>query len=752
MRWVVRGLVALVALVVVAVAALAVLLPRLAAREDVQRRIEARAEALLGRDVGWDALSVGLLPPSLVLRNASVAEEGGLAASAEDVRLRLALLPLFRGDVVVDSLVVDGISAVSEAPGAEPPTVFELDGSGGRVRIRARAPSLDRVELDVGIDGARISGRGLEGELAGRLRAELARPEAAPGKASGPALAPVSVSLERGRVRVVRDGAVLVLEELAGQARAESAGAPLVFDAAGRLAEGGTLRARGEARSGAEPPTLDATVDLVAVPLAPLAAFAGAADSVAGGTASGTVEVRGSAASLDALVARLDLAEASLRPDGIALAGPLAVQADLAGPPDRLGGTFAIDATQATLDYGDTLHKPPGTRATVTGRLAPQPDGSLGLDGVKLQLADADARVSARFGERDRRVELAAAPFDLSGWEALLPSWRGGPLAGRVAVPKLLVRLAPLRLEGRTELSQVAFTAPGRGRVSLDGTLRADGSDALATDALAVSLAGQPPFRVRGRIAGLAGRPGYDLRVATPRPPEVNALLTSFASLPDVLTGPLRLEGRVQGPLAGDTPALDAAQGSFELTVGGADLGGGRIQGVSLLRGVVERLGALGAFAVVAGRELGGRDLQRFYDDHFQVIGGTFDLAGGVVRTPDLRLVYRDYRADLRGTVDLHDLALDLAGELTIDPAVDAALADRSSGSQRVIPLARVGGTLEQPRVEISAETVARLAASWASAEDRAHLEKQVDKALGTEGAGREIFDALEGVLRKRSE
>jgi hypothetical protein len=313
----------------------------------------------------------------------------------------------------------------------------------------------------------------------------------------------------------------------------------------------------------------------------------------------------------------------------------------------------------------------------------------------------------------------------------------------------LSVALAPLQLDGRVELSEVAFTPPGRGPVAVDGALVGRG-DAIVADGLRVALAGEPPFEVRGRVGALDTRPRYELEIATPQAPEANALLASFAGLPDLLFGPLRFDGRLSGDVGGETPALDAARGSFTLLVGGKEAGGGRLVGVSLLRGTVDQLGALGAAALAAGRTFGGRDLQRFYGDEFEVIRGTFELAQGSVRTPDLQMVYRDYTVDLRGTVDLHDLALDLTGELSIDGKVDSALAESEAGERRVIPLAHVRGTVSEPRVELTAEAVARLAASWATEEQREDLEEKIDEALGSEGAGRQVFDALEGVLERR--
>jgi hypothetical protein len=109
--------------------------------------------------------------------------------------------------------------------------------------------------------------------------------------------------------------------------------------------------------------------------------------------------------------------------------------------------------------------------------------------------------------------------------------------------------------------------------------------------------------------------------------------------------------------------------------------------------------------------------------------------------------VYRNYTVDLRGTVGLRDQALDLQGELTIDREIDGAIAsggpadpERPPGRSRVIPLARVGGTLESPKVKITDEAVVRLAAIYATGERREEWEEKIDKYLG-KGAGSQVLD-----------
>jgi hypothetical protein len=139
-------------------------------------------------------------------------------------------------------------------------------------------------------------------------------------------------------------------------------------------------------------------------------------------------------------------------------------------------------------------------------------------------------------------------------------------------------------------------------------------------------------------------------------------------------------------------------------------------------------------------------------------MGGTLRIGGGLARSDDLRLVYRHYTVDLRGSVGLVDQRLDLRGKLTIDEEIDDAIASEGPSDQqqprpgrsRVIPLARVTGTLDSPRVEITDEAVLRFAALYATQKRRDKWERKIDERLG-EGSGRQVLDALDQILSGES-
>jgi hypothetical protein len=181
------------------------------------------------------------------------------------------------------------------------------------------------------------------------------------------------------------------------------------------------------------------------------------------------------------------------------------------------------------------------------------------------------------------------------------------------------------------------------------------------------------------------------------------------------------------------------------------DVGKGRIRGMSLLRGTMERLGTAGQVALALGQAKGGSTLQHFYEDEFESIHGTWKLGKGVARTRDLKLRYRHYDVDLKGSIGLLDRRLNFTGTLTIGEEVDATIAGSEGaarqGEKRVIPLASVTGTLNNPRVDLTREAIVAFATTYTIEGHKSQeLKEEIDEVLG-EGAGEEVMDLLEGLL-----
>lgn len=708
MRILVRVAIGLVLLVAVALGALALLLPRLVASDAFAERLRSAARDATGSELRWRELSVGLLPPRVQVAGAALEDPSGQHAplEAERLDLRLALAPLLVRTVLIDSLRLDGVRVhlVRDADGVQLPFTAPAEPADA-------SPSQDDA-------GEEEAGFGLA------IRSLVLRGS--------------QISLED---RAVSPATTWELSDVMLEAEGHALDQPLDLKLAAVLGSGGKVEGGGTV---ALDGPVDLEISLDAVALAPLAAYLGPDLRVAG-SASGTVRVKGPPEAPEALDVRLTLDDADVSVADITVRGRVSVEVDLAGPLDAPEGEFRLDATQAELRYGSAFTKPVGTEATASGRLAPGADGRWGVDGMRLKIKNLDSRGSASEGP-PLRAQLDAAPFELEGWSALLPALAEVNPSGRVGIDALKVSVAPLELAGRITLDDVVIRAPDRPPIAFRGALVGSGT-ALRSEGLVATLVDQP-IGLEIEVLDLDRTPSYRFAVAAEQV-DADALLTALAAKPDTLTGRISVEADVSGPLGGEREVAEAVRGKAAL-----HMGKGRLRGVSLLRGAFDRIGAVGDAAVLAGSARGGSTLQRFYDDEFESIDGTFRIGDGHARSDDLVMVYRHYRVELRGALGLLEQALDFTGRLVIGAEVDQAVAANAGNAsaaapERVIPLAHVGGTLSAPKVALTREAAVGLAAAYALGERRTQVEEKIDERLG-EGAGKEVLDVLEGLLGGR--
>ena len=705
MRGLLRALAVLGALLALAVVLLALALPHLVDRPDVRARIKAAAREATGRDVRFEGLAIGILPPRVrvlhpVVSGTTPAEPP--LFSADEGALRVALLPLLARTLVLESLEV------------VKPT-FRLVRSAGET-----SPS------------------------EGTSKAHPGAPPAGANQGAGLTLAVQHMSLRDGTAvledRTVTPPVTWRLEDIQAEAAGSSLAAPIDFSFSARLASGGSLHAKG---TGTTSGSVDLQATVEGVDLAATKPYAGKTAASLAGSLGGTLHVKGAAISSSAVDADLKISDADVVMTSLTLRGPLSLRAQLTGVPANLSGTFDVDATNAVLVYQGGFTKPMGTPATLSGQLVHDAQGAFGVEDLHFKIKNLDAQGTLRTGQRTR-LELRAMPFDVGGWESLLPALGGGALRGEIAPGSLAVTTGPLELGGAPALRRLVVQLPGKPPLAIDGGLELAG-DAVRTHNLVVHIADQP-FGVAAELGALATKPQYRVQLSANRV-DAKALVDAFSAHKGVFEGPLTLKSDFAGPLASSPPLLQTVRGTARV-----DVGRGRFRGVSLLQGTFDQLGSLGALALNAGRTQGGKDLQRFYQDEFESIGGTFVVADGRATTNDLKMVYRDYTVDLRGGIGLADQTIDMTGRLTIDKELDATVASQTAGantatsSARVIPLAHVTGTLSQPRVSIGAGDAASFAAGYALGRQRGTLEKKIDEKLG-QGSGRQVLDALGGLL-----
>ena len=414
------------------------------------------------------------------------------------------------------------------------------------------------------------------------------------------------------------------------------------------------------------------------------------------------------------------------------MSGPFALRGELAGEDLRAAaGPLSLDAREGELRYRRALHKPAGVPATLSGTLRRSKEGAasaLRIEGVALQLGAIGARGELELAPQ-RRLRLDAPPFEAAALEALVPALEGRGLTGSLSLAGLDVAAEPLAVRGRIQLDSLGLGGVAAEPLVLRGALEGTGSEIVGRE-LRATLGGQEaPLRFALGPLGEAPR----LRLATRlEDADSSALVAAFGGDRERLSGPLDLEADLAAPLGGGQPPLAGLAGDVSLRIAP-----GRLRKVSLLRAAFETAGAAKAV------DRGDRDaLQRHYGDEFESLSGRFRIRGGVAHTDDLRLVYQGYTAELQGSIGLADRALDLRGSLTLDEDLGAAGAGR-----RTIPLASVTGTLDDPRVSLTREALAGIAAAYAGdPRRREKWERKLDERLG-EGRGKDVLDALDQML-----
>ena len=334
--------------------------------EAARVRVEAAARSALGAPVRFRGVSTELAPPALLLRHVSVSDpadptDDGPPLEAARVRLSLAPLPLLIGRLEVRDLRIDQGRAVLHwsRPGAaalllRPPEAGPRAASG---RPASRAPGVRRLSLH-------------DCELV-LVDDRLAPPPA------------------------------LAIEGLHGMVTLEAGGSRIRL--AGRVPAGGRVAAEGTLAS-------DGALHLLArlddVPLAPFAPWFGGGVGPLPGTASGTLSIARQAGEPQAAVqADLVAAPVALALGSALLRGPVSLRGQLVLGAAETTGRFELDVTEAELLGPGAFRKPPGRLASADGLLRPRPDGTLGVDALRLRLKGVALEGAVRGGATPAAAE-----------------------------------------------------------------------------------------------------------------------------------------------------------------------------------------------------------------------------------------------------------------------------------------------------------------------------------------------------------
>ena len=401
--------------------------------DDLREPLAAQLSDALERPVELGEMDLVLWPlPALRVREVRVAGEAPGAppmAEIEEVRLRLALLPLLAGTVALGSLELD-----------RPRLQLELDAEGQPILPGpAPVPGAEPAESDgtvLAIHSVRIKDGSLRAGpwqvehlfLDGGLRLDGS--------------ADFDFALDVPGVAKLRD-ARAEIEGLGSDA--------LVISASGRVEEG------------------DLAGIATLLELGP--GYAGRLD------ASFEARVRGDvieAVSLDARARELAIELEELE---FSVAGDAELSAEL-------GGTWRVDLTDTLLALEDGMSKPRGMSLILTGPLASLPPEA--LEDVIVELPSNRLEVDVALGpEGVSSLELAPATLELGPLAPMLDL----PLEGRVRIDGLVMDVERYWLRGSATLEGVRY-ALDYGPVELSGPLVAEKTH-ITGDALQIVVGGQ---------------------------------------------------------------------------------------------------------------------------------------------------------------------------------------------------------------------------------------------------------------------
>jgi uncharacterized protein involved in outer membrane biogenesis len=382
---------AAILLLMLLVVAVALVLPRIVDSAAIREQIADLAAPTLGRRPEFQELGYRLFPPSLVMKDAAPGTGGDSSARPERIELTIALPPLLVGIVLIDAALVDDAHLL-------------LVRTAGGVRLDGSNPAGFHP-----VDPKNIALRSLE-------------------------LRSATITLDD---RSIDPTVQWQLRNVEASAVAEALDAPIRLDLVGEVATGGGVVARGNFSLGGD---IDVVLQFESFAIAAARPYFASSSDV-GGMLTGSIRASGSSANpkleLDATLrdARLQLGDISLR-------GVLEVDVSIDDAWGAPRGTIELDATQAELAYAQFFTKPPGTPATVVGRIAADSDGSPAIEAWKFVMEDLDGQVRIRFGD--------PIPLAMSGISTRKnsDSARGGGVAGASGEPDRALRARFLALGG----------------------------------------------------------------------------------------------------------------------------------------------------------------------------------------------------------------------------------------------------------------------------------------------------------------
>ncbi len=523
--------------------------------ETLRDPLQSQASAALGREVSLGPISLSLFPlPAVRLADVRVAGPKPADppfATIEELRLRVAILPLVASQVVLRSLEID-------APRVHIP--FDKNGKpilpGAADAVAKKKPPVAEKQPDEAEAAAPETGLALAMD---RISIEGARVEAGPWLIEN-----ASVS---GRLSLDGTGTFRVALDLPGIAELRNTELRLAGFGGPAL----EVAAQGE----------------FFADLAPLGKRFALAQEISG-RARGEFEVELAGAELRAATANIDVPDLLVRSGDLVVSGPARTHA-------VLGESYSIDLSDTRVEKTGLFAKPKRTPLSVTGTLGREPN----LSAVREALVKIGTNVIPLGLELEKRpmlVHVRRSAIDLASLRELLPPDRP-PLAGRLHVEGLDVQLDPLRVTGKAALDNVE-TRLEHGPIRVSGPVLGKGKVIELQNGSAV--VGEQTIAISASydLSSGALAATYDTENS-----QLGALISALSGRGEV-DGTLSSRGQLGAP----TPDLNALAGT-----GRIDIRPGQIKGFSLVKSLLGSLSSLpGVTTGAGGVDLSRYDDERF--------------------------------------------------------------------------------------------------------------------------------------------
>jgi len=523
----------------------------------------------------------------------------------------------------------------------------------GRIALDGETSKLSGLDLDLRLDQMAIRTTGLD--LAGGLTLKVSQ------TLGEPVAFALVVDSERGGQAEI-DGS-LTFEE-GGSTRFKTG---LAISDGGRFDIEGTSSAEG---------VLDLRAEIEAFDLAIAEPFLPDPKIELAGRATGQARLVGPAASPELVSLELAVESGLLRMPDYLVEGPflakLRIDSPLSGQPQ---GRIDLDLTESRLEYQDQFNKPAGTRAEMTTTFSSKASGEIEFES-RIKLRDINEILLQGAVGDSTSLELTVSNLNLEGWSDLLPALEPYDVAGIVHFDGLGVELiddSPSLFDGRITLEGLSLSLPDADRLRIEGAIVGQGTR-IRTQELRVLMGGMT-VGISGAIEDPLDEARFELSVKS----------------------------------IGEAEAND-----FFSTMTGKKDKGGRLRGVSILQTVLDQIPLLGGAARLTQKFRSGRSVDDYFTEHFEIIEGDIEFGEGQADAKKLRLAYEGYEVLLRGPIRLRDLTIDMTGELLLKEDLLEVLGghgdeDPAKREPIRIPLARVTNTLSDPKVEMTADTLAAI-------------------------------------------